>query len=205
MTSPATPTDFELLRLMIDGDQSAFTTLYRRRQAGVFRFALQMTGSRATAEDVTQEVFVVLMREAGRFDPERGSLSAFLYGVARNNLLRKFEQERRFVALDEDNENGALLAAVPSSSPDPHQELNSKEVTERVRRAVLSLPERYREAVVLCDLHEMSYEDAAGVIGCALGTVRSRLHRGRALLIEKLDAINPHPQAEPARPARCLA
>ena len=190
---------------MMAGDESAFTMLYRRRQAGVFRYALQMTGSRVIAEDITQEVFVVLMREASRYDAERGSLASFLYGVARNNLLRRLEQERRFVALEDDSDNNGSIGDVLASPGNPHTELSSKETVERVRSAVLSLPEKYREVVVLCDLNELSYEEAAEIIGCAIGTVRSRLHRARGLLIEKLQVLNPKLRAGEVRPARCFA
>jgi RNA polymerase sigma-70 factor (ECF subfamily) len=204
MTLPATQTDLELLHQMLtEQDEVAFTTLYRRYQAGVFRFALQMTGARATAEDVTQDVFMILIREGHRFDPAKGSLPAFLYGIARNNMLRRREQDRRLIALDADSTDGGSLADVLTGPGDPHAQLNSKQTVERVRSAVLSLPGRYREAVVLCDLHEMSYEEAAAVVGCAVGTIRSRLHRGRAMLMEKLRSMDP--KAEPLKTARCLA
>src|SRR4030095_9332518 len=78
-----TPSDEELLRLMVAGDENAFVTLYRRRQGGIYRFALQMSGSEAIAEDVTQEVFMVLMGEAKNYDPAKGSLTGYLYGIAR--------------------------------------------------------------------------------------------------------------------------
>jgi len=203
--SPGTPSDAELLGRMMAGDEEAFTTLYRRRQSGVFRFALQMTGSRTVAEDVTQDVFIVLIREGGRFDPERGSLASFLYGIARNNLLRRFEQERRYVGLEDNSDNGVPLNEILAGENDPQADLISKEVTEKVRTAVLSLPSRYREVVVLCDLHEFSYEEAAAIVGCAIGTVRSRLHRARGMLIEKLKVMNPQRSSEPLKPARCFA
>ena len=78
--------DEELLRLTLAGDEQSFTALYRRRQAGIFRFALQMCGSESVAEDVVQEVFMALIREGQRFDPSRGTLSSYLYGVARNQV-----------------------------------------------------------------------------------------------------------------------
>jgi len=205
MNAPGTPSDAELLGRMMAGDEDAFTTLYRRRQSGVFRFALQMTGSRAVAEDVTQDVFMVLIREGGRFDPDRGSLASFLYGIARNNLLRRFEQERRYVGLDDNSDNGVPLNEALAGQSDPQADLMSKEITEKVRTAVLTLPSRYREVVVLCDLHEISYEEAATIIGCAVGTVRSRLHRARGMLIEKLKVMNPQRSSEPLKPARCFA
>src|ERR687890_1222020 len=100
-------TDAELLGLMLAGDEDAFTALYRRRQPSVYRFALQMSGSEAVAEDVVQETFMVLMRDAANFDPARGSLAAYLYGIARNLVLRSFQKERPLVALSDDAEDDA--------------------------------------------------------------------------------------------------
>ncbi|HYE64024.1 MAG TPA: RNA polymerase sigma factor [Pyrinomonadaceae bacterium] len=187
MTVSATPSDNELLRLMMAGDEDAFTSLYRRRQGGIYRFALQMSGSESVAEDVTQEVFMVLMREAQNYDSARGSLSAYLYGIARNHVLRCLEKERAYVQIIDVAEDGAEHAAEQLvAQDDPLGNLTRNEMIEAVRQAVLALPAHYREVVVLCDLHEMSYAEAAGVLGCAVGTVRSRLHRARSLLIEKL-------------------
>src|SRR5919205_118047 len=98
--------DEDLLRLAVAGDEAAFTALYRRRQQGVYRFALQMSGSRSVAEDVTQEVFLELVRDGGRFDPERGRLLAFLFGIARNHVLRRIERERVFIQIAEGDEDG---------------------------------------------------------------------------------------------------
>ena len=178
------PSDAELLRLMSAGDEDAFTTIYRRRQAGVYRFALQMSGSEAVAEDVVQEVFMVLMRDADKFDPTRGSLAAYLYGIARNLVLRSFQKERPLVALSEEAEDEGGARGELVAHHDPLGDLTRGETVARVRQAVLALPEHYREVVVLCELHEMSYAEAAEALECAVGTVRSRLHRGRALLVE---------------------
>ncbi len=180
-------TDAELLRLMLAGDEDAFTALYRRRQGGVYRFALQMSGSEALAEDVVQEVFIVLMRDGRNFDPTRGSLAAYLYGIARNHVLRAFERERSLVPLDADadDSNNAPHENLVAHF-DPLGDLTRGEMVEKLRQAVLALPAHYREALVLCELHELSYVDAAGALGCAVGTVRSRLHRARAMLAEKM-------------------
>lgn len=189
----------------------AFTALYRRRQAGVYRFALQMSGSEAIAEDVTQEVFLALMSDATRFDSAKGSLSSYLYGIARNHVLRRLERDRPFVQIvDESGEGIEPQAANWVADDNPHDELQRNEMIGRLRQAVLALPEHYREVVVLCDLHEMSYVEAANALGCAIGTVRSRLHRARALLLGKLSAnitsseegANP---GESFRTARCFA
>jgi RNA polymerase sigma-70 factor (ECF subfamily) len=202
-----TPSDDELLRLMIAGDESAFVMLYRRRQGGIYRFALQMSGSETIAEDVTQEVFMVLMKEARTYDPARGSLSAYLYGVARNHVLRALGRDRSFVQLAETHEDeGEGAHAQLVAHDDPLGDLTRNEMIESVRQAVVALPAHYREVVILCDLHEMSYVEAAEVLGCAVGTIRSRLHRARSLLVEKLRATKaPGPASEMINTARCFA
>jgi len=196
-----------LLRRMMSGDEESFTLLYRRRHPAIYRFALHMSGNVAVAEDVTQEVFMTLIRDAKRFDPARGTLSGFLFGIARNHLRRRWEQDRHSQALPEDvDELDVLLAACAASGKNGHSngngnghgpfllkrdEFASLETVGRVRQAIATLPQNYREAVILCELEEMSYEEAAAALGCPVGTVRSRLHRARALLAEKLHEDQP--------------
>jgi RNA polymerase sigma-70 factor (ECF subfamily) len=182
MTALHTLTDDELLRRLQTGDEAAFTTLYRRRQGGVYRYALQMSGNVVIAEEVTQDTFLALFQDGHRFDSARGTVSSYLYGIARNLVLRNFEKAQRWVEL-EDDDAGALPDL---SAEDPLSGLTRRETIDAVRKAIESLPEAYREVVVLCDLEDLSYEEAAAVLGCALGTIRSRLHRARALLSEKL-------------------
>lgn len=176
-------TDAELIRRAAGGEEAAFASLYRRRQGGVFRFALQMSGSRDIAEEVAQEAFITLARELAGYDPARASVSSYLFGIARNLVLRRLERERGQESIDE---TGA--AEVRDGAMGPLEGLLQVEAAETVRRAVLALPESYREVVVLCDLQELSYADAAEALGCPVGTVRSKLNRGRALLAEKLRA-----------------
>jgi RNA polymerase sigma-70 factor (ECF subfamily) len=198
--------DSELLQSMLAGDEEALAALYQRRQRGVYRFAFQMCGSKTVAEDVTQEVFMVLIREGHTFDDSRGSLSAFLIGVARNHVLRRLRRERFYVSLEEDAESDLKKKEASPTTAGPLDDLTRTERIESVRRAVLALPERYREAVVLCDLEEMSYVEAAEILACAIGTVRSRLHRGRALLIEKLrPAYEEETAPATTKSARCFA
>ena len=191
MIRPKEPSDSELLRRMGAGDQEAFRTIYQRCQGPIYRFALHMTGNTFLAEDVTQEVFMTLIQERARFDPSRGTLSAYLFGMGRNLLLRRLDREQVYVPFLEhgrengggngERKNGAHAVLVM-----PPNDILRSEMIERVRQAVSSLPPSYREVVVLCDLQEMSYDEAARVMECAVGTVRSRLHRARALLTEKL-------------------
>lgn len=198
--------DSELLRSMLAGDEEALALLYRRRQSGVYRFALQMSGSKTIAEDVTQEVFLFLMREGHVFDPARGSVSAFLLGVARNHVLRRLRVEQLLAPLGDDSDEDAPFLHA-SSDLCPLDDLTRAETIESVRKAVLSLPSKYREVVVLCELQDVSYGETAEILGCAIGTVRSRLHRARALLLEKLRPATAVEETGSAtvKSARCFA
>ena len=177
MNLKSEPGDSELLRSMLAGDEEAFALLYRRRQGSVYRFALQMSGSKSIAEDVTQEVFLFLMREGHVFDPARGSLNSFLLGVARNHVLRRMRVDHFLTPIGDDDETEVSVAVLETALR-PIEDLARAETIELVRKAVLSLPAKYREVVVLCELQDMSYGEAAEILGCAIGTVRSRLHRG---------------------------
>ena len=199
------PSDETLLSRIAGGDVESLSVLFRRRQQNVYRFALHLTGSAAVADDVTQDVFVTVIRDARKFEPGRAPVRAWLCGIARNFVRRRLAVDRGAASIDADD---GLEAALPGASPDPLQDLTSSEAIEALRRAVLSLPIRYREVVVLCDLQELSYADAAAALACPLGTVRSRLNRGRALLTAKMLAEqqrNEMPQSRRVTVARCLA
>jgi RNA polymerase sigma-70 factor (ECF subfamily) len=180
-----TASDELLIEAIAHGDQDAFVTLFRRRRAEIYRFVLHMTASPATSEDVTQEVFLTVMRDAVRYEPARAAAMAWLCGIARNHVRRRAQRDRLLEPLHVADDAYELWAA---PAEDPVNDLARAERTRTIRRAVLSLPLRYREVIVLCDLQELSYADAAAAIGCAVGTVRSRLHRARALLAQKLNA-----------------
>jgi RNA polymerase sigma-70 factor (ECF subfamily) len=177
--------DETLLRRIASGDADALSVLFRRRQQAVFRFVLHLTGSAALADDVTQDVFVAVIRDAGRFEPGRAVVPAWLCGIARNFVRRRLALEKGLTSLDADLN---LEPRLPVVTPDPIGDLTTAARVESLRRAVLSLPLRYREAVVLCDLQEMTYVDAAAALECPVGTVRSRLNRGRMLLAAKMQA-----------------
>jgi RNA polymerase sigma-70 factor, ECF subfamily len=199
-------TDDGLLRRMIAGDEDAFTLLYRRKHPVIYRFALHMGGNAELAEDVTQEVFMALIRDPNRYDPAKGNLTSFLFGVARNHLRKRWERDRRLVGFPE----GDALSQLESGSSvgsngdgfvrgehdgkgfaQPMDRFVSSELATRVRQAIATLPENYREVVALCELQEMSYEEAAAALDCPVGTIRSRLFRARALLVEKLRDVQP--------------
>lgn len=185
MAQYSSQTDDELLMRLRSGDEQAFAALYRRRQAAIYRFALHMSASTTIAEDITQEVFLALLRQECGYDRDRGTLSGYLFGIARKLVLRNLERGRSDVPLESETDESSPreLAVID----DPLAGLTRHEAIESLRRAVQALPRRYREVVVLCDLEELDYADAAVALGCPIGTVRSRMHRARALLLEKLN------------------
>jgi RNA polymerase sigma-70 factor, ECF subfamily len=186
--------DDVLLGRAAKGDEEAFTLLYRRHQGPLFRFALRMSGNAWAAEEIVQDVFMTLVRDPKKYDARRGTLGGFLYGVTRNRVLKHLERLPREVSLDEHHENGTGPEMILQDNFTPAVHAERRQRTERVWAAVLDLPPEFREAVVLCELEERSYEEAAQMIGCPIGTVRSRLHRGRALLMARLEMLRGAPR-----------
>ena len=141
-----------------------------------------------------------LMRGSGNFDATRGSIQSYLFGIARNQVLRRIERDRAYFSITQDDDEHdsptVALSKCLITTHDPLVDLTRRETIDSVRQAVLALPAHYREVVVLCDLHEMSYGEAAEILGCAIGTVRSRLHRARAILVERLSALNASAEVE---------
>src|SRR5262245_18462360 len=193
------------MRLMFAGDEQAFTALYARYKGLVYRFALLMSGQTSVAKEVTQEVFLGLLRKGNRYDPSRGSLKAYLCGAARNQVLLLLERERPYVQIVEESGEGEAVPIVQLiSGDDPLGDFARSEANRLVRQAVLAPPARYREEVVLCDFQELSYAEAALALDCPVGTVNSRLHRGHALLSKKLRAAGLD-SAPDAQVMRCFA
>jgi len=183
-------TDDALLRKVSHGDEDAFAELYRRWSGNVYRFALHMCGAPPVAEDVMQEVFMQVLRTPGQYDATRGPFSAFVIGMARNMTLKALRSGSRFTALPDSEHDfhtdfssqrawGNIVETV-------EQQLTRRALVSDVRRAILALPPSYREVIVLCELQEMNYEEAAKILACPIGTVRSRLHRARQVLAGRI-------------------
>ncbi len=189
------------MRRLRKGDDDAFLEFYRRHQGGLYRYAVHMAGRPEAAADIVQETFMTLIRQAGRFDEQKGAPAAFLYGIARNHMRKLREKEGRYVPLPEEEESsqaGERVAATVRTNGNGHcsgriggaetvlDDLERAEIVERLRDAVLTLPDHYREPVTLCDLEGKSYGEASVLLQCPVGTVRSRLNRARSMLLEKL-------------------
>lgn len=201
------------MRRLSKGDEDAFLEFYRRHQGGLYRYAVHMTGRPEAAADVVQETFLTLVRHAGKFDEEKGAPVAFVYGIARNHVRKLHEKEGRYVPLVDESRNGQSSErggqfGYPNTNGNGHSGQNPAinsgtysgsggsgtildgleraEIVGLLRDAVLTLPDHYREPVTLCDLEGKSYSETAALLACPVGTVRSRLNRARAILLEKL-------------------
>jgi RNA polymerase sigma-70 factor, ECF subfamily len=153
-----------------------------------------MTSSSWGAEEIVQDVFMTLVREPGKYDAERGTLPAFLFGITRNKIMKYNERLPREVSLVERQEDGSGGGLTLRDSFTPAMWAEQRERLEKVRAAVMELPIEFRETVVLCELEEMTYDQAARMLDCPIGTIRSRLHRGRALLLAKLEMLRDAPR-----------
>lgn len=185
MTQPQT-NDEQLLHELRAGKEAAFRELYAQYQGVLFRFALHLTGSAATAEDITHDVLIQLISKPGSYKASKGPLSAYLFGITRNLARASARGTHANRALDDVAE-----ADIPVvSDAELIDCLTGSQTLDSLRTALLALPELYREVVVLCDLEEMSYADAATVLECSAGTIASRLHRAHNLLRAKLVSKN---------------
>ena len=171
--------EYALLARMKQGDERAFVQLYRRYRDAVYRFALLFCGSAAAAADVTQDTFVHLIANPQQFDPGRGTVGAWLCGVARNMARKHF-------GLREDATDPAELSDGHVEHDTPLERVLRAESAEEVRRAIAAIAPHYRDVLILCELSELSYAEAAQVCGIDIGTVRSRLSRARAQLAQRL-------------------
>ena len=165
-----------------NGCRVSFSMIYQRHQAKVYRFALQMSTNPAMAEEATQEVFLTLLSDGNGFDPSKGSLIPYLMGIARNQTYRLLRRERPFLSFDD--EAGDPGADFPAPG-NVLVEMTQRESLDALHRTIGTLPHAYREVLILCDLEELDYAQAAQTLDCAIGTVRSRLHRARSLLMAK--------------------
>lgn len=176
-----------LVARLVAGDRAALDELYRREAAPVYRYALALSGNPAWAADATQEAFVALATRPQGFDAARGELGAWLAGVARHALLALWRTDRAAGPLpdgtgDEPGDDGAEAGASPETL------LVRAQTGAQVHAALRRLPAPMREALVLVDLQDRSYADAARIAGVEINTLRTRLHRARLKLAALLAA-----------------
>lgn len=170
-------TDEELLKKASRGDEAAFLLLYERHRAAVFRFAYRMLACVESAEDVTHDCFVSLIKQPMRFDPTRASLRTYLYAAVRNLAAKRFRQSSSEVAMDDLFEEPHLPDAQA-----PLGKLLDEELSAEVRKAVADLPALQREALILFEYEELSLAEIAAIVGADVGAVKARLYRAREQL-----------------------
>jgi len=177
--------DSECMARLADGDTGALRELYETHGRALLRLSAAMCRSRQAAEDLVHDTFVALLRGPHLFDPAQGTAFAYLCGVLRHRISRHFRQQKRWVALE--SADGGELAGDHEACPT--DEIARSEASAAVRQAMLELPLQHREIIAFCDLEELSYQDVAAILDCPIGTVRSRLHRARALLTIRLASL----------------
>jgi RNA polymerase sigma-70 factor (ECF subfamily) len=179
------PDDNHLLRLIRQGDATAFQALYRRHRSGLYSFALLHCGSPHVAADVVQDVFMGLLNDHYDFDPLRGMLASYLYGVTRRMVHGHVRQNARWIQPDGAGNDLETVTAEHEADA-PLTRLLDLEATERLHRALSGLAPHYRDVLILYEFNELSYQQIAEICQLDLGTVRSRLSRARAGLAKAL-------------------
>ena len=176
--------EVHVLRSAWSGDERAFTALYRLHQATVYRFAWLLTGSAAQAADITQDVFVELLSAPNGYDASRGSLAAYLCGIARFRAYRTMDSRLQSV----DDFDALVEAHAAHDAPVlPQERLERSRALQALYGAIRKLPPIFRDVLILVELQEMSYADTAAIAGIELGTVRSRLSRAKSRLAQLLN------------------
>lgn len=173
------------------GDERAFDDLVRSFQARVHDFALRMLGNPEEARDAAQEVFVKVYRSIGSFRGE-SKFTTWLFSLTANTCRNRLRRSRRIAlfetrSLDDDSSgHGACLEACAGESSNPLKSVENAEIGTMVEKCLAALPPDFRMAVMMKDMQDMEYADIARAMGCSMGTVKSRISRGRNLLKERL-------------------
>jgi RNA polymerase sigma-70 factor (ECF subfamily) len=187
-------TDEHLVRLVADGNDKAFTILMRRHKDAIVNFAYRFLGNHEDAVDVAQETFVRLYKHAGTFSGDV-KFTTWLYTIAGNLSKSELKRYRRRmgVSLGEAfgrGDDDASWDVPDASSYTPDVRVDSTTIAQAVQKALMSISPTYREMVILRDIQEMSYEEIAAVTSTELGTVKSRINRGRQQLQELLKGLH---------------
>lgn len=182
--------DEDLVRRFQGGDAGAFAALVHRHERRVYNLALRMTGREEDARDATQDAFLAALRKLHTFRGE-AAFTTWMHRVTVNacyDLLRKRRGAPLPLGGDRADEGGP-----PRPEPAVPDHAERVDVAIDVRRALLAVPEEFRAVLILCDVQDLSYEDAAAALGVPVGTVKSRLHRGRVALGRLLGGERPSP------------
>lgn len=188
--SPSVPPDLDDIALMLRvkvGDLEAFEILVERHQHSVVGTAAKMLGGEADAEDVAQHVFVRVWKSAPRYEPS-AKFTTWLMTITRNLVFNEMRRRQRakFIPIDAEPEDGPPLQFEDTEAMQPNEELLNNELKGAIEKAIASLPENQRTAIVLRRFENMPYEDIAKVLKTSVPAVKSILFRARAELKEAL-------------------
>jgi RNA polymerase sigma-70 factor (ECF subfamily) len=179
------------------GDETAWQELVSRHTRRVFGIAYRFVGRVDEAEDMTQDIFVKVFQSLERYRESDGAFSTWLATVARNHAIDNYRRRREERARRIDDP--AVLDAVPAAEEGPLRSLERADQARLVHRGLRALPRDLREPLVLCDLQGLSYEDVAASLQIPLGTVKSRINRGRIELARRLMSARREIEGEVAR------
>lgn len=181
-----------------EGDREAFDQLVRQSQARIFNTAYRLLGNYEDARDATQDAFIRAYRAIKKFKGD-ASFYTWLYRIAINLCYKRlkskhYRQRQWTVSLDEPilTKKGEVLRSIASHAISPREALERKETQQEIQSVINSLAKRYRTVIVLRDIEDLSYREIAQILRCSVGTVKSRLHRARSLLRERLSFLQGH-------------
>ena len=188
--------DEMLLEKVKTGDRGAFDALYEKYKRPIMTYAMRLIGNRETAEEVAQETFLKVYLHAAQFSP-RGKVSSWIYTIA-SNLAKNALRDRRYfrdlsleMVLKESEAAARLWQIIADTRPGPEADLAAKELDEAIQKVLATMPPRFREVLILCDLQGLPYEEVGRIIGSSIGTVASRLSRARQLFMKRFGGRPP--------------
>jgi RNA polymerase sigma-70 factor, ECF subfamily len=202
MLNAVPETELALVERLVAGERAALAPLYARYKDRIYRFALAFCASRDLAADATQETFLQFATQPHHYDPRQGALGAYLCGVVRN-IARGLTRETLREVQDLETDTPTETAWTDDSAMAcPLTQVLRDERAQIVHHSLRQLPAHYREALILVELQEESYASASQILGVPIGTVRSRLARGKALLAGQLAELAT--LGEPTQQAKVL-
>jgi RNA polymerase sigma-70 factor, ECF subfamily len=192
--------DEELMQQFQAGNETAFVTIYERYKLAIYRFLYRRLGNQARAEDITQEVFVAIIEHCREWRQE-SSFKTYLYRIAHNRAISEIRRSEYKVMVDADNEaNAERVAKVAAPNSSPATSLEQQELQIKVQSALMMVEIEYREPIILREYEELSYEEISVILEIPVGTVKSRIFRGKVelkKLLEPMLSNNPEQVRKP--------
>ena len=179
-------TDIALMALIRKGDVKAFELLLARHQRSVYNLALRFLGDPDEAEDIMQNTFIRVFRASQTYTPE-AKFTTWLYTIVKNLCFNVLRSRRSSEIISMDSE---YLPELPAKTEDPIERISRSQIRETVIRAVNSLPENMKMAVILSKYHGLQYDEIAAIMGCTVNAVKLRVHRAKIILAKELKGLS---------------